>query len=273
MILRNYHTHSTYCDGKDSPEDIVKAAVAEGFATIGFSGHSPLDNESWTMTNEGAKEYYNEVIFLKEKYKSEIEILIGLEQDILSETPQGKYDFIIGSVHGIKTPEGILYMDSTSEILKSGIKKHYDGDPMLLAEKYYELVGEIVNITNANIIAHLDLLTKFDEREETPLFDESNPRYINAVTKAVHKLAQSPKKPLFEINTGAMARGYRTTPYPSKAILKIIKDAGCDIILNSDCHDKQSLSCGFTDAIQLAKSCGFTRLAYLTNDNIKYENI
>ncbi|MDO5123351.1 MAG: histidinol-phosphatase [Eubacteriales bacterium] len=273
MILRNYHTHSTYCDGKDNLEDIVKSAISQGFATIGFSGHSPLPNENWTMTSEGMKEYCKEVLVLKEKYRHKIEVLLGLEQDIFSEPPSENLDFIIGSVHGIKTPDGILYMDSTADILKAGIEKHFAGDALSLAEKYYELVGEIVNLTNADIIAHLDLLTKFDEKEENPLFDQSNPRYINAVTNAVKKLASAHKKPLFEINTGAIARGYRTTPYPSKAILKIIKDAGCDVVISSDCHDMRQLSCSFDEAVSLAESCGFERLAYLSQGKIEYEYI
>ncbi|MBO5371040.1 MAG: PHP domain-containing protein, partial [Clostridia bacterium] len=39
MILEDLHTHTTYCDGKDSPEDMVKTAIEKGLRVIGFSGH------------------------------------------------------------------------------------------------------------------------------------------------------------------------------------------------------------------------------------------
>ncbi len=273
MRLRNYHTHTCYCDGKDAPEEIVKAAIAKGILTLGFSGHSPLPNENWTMTNDGLEEYCKEILFLKEKYINEIEILLGIEQDILSEIPTGDFDFIIGAVHGIETPDGILYMDSTADILKEGIKKHFGNDPLALAEAYFELVSKLCDKTDADIIAHLDLLTKFDEKGEAPIFDTKNPRYINAARKAIEKLSKRTQKPLFEVNTGAMARGYRTTPYPEAELLKIIMDFGCDVILNSDCHDKEMLTYGFFDAVELAKSCGFTRVAYFSNGKIEYENI
>ena len=45
FIKSNVHTHTTFCDGQDSMEDMVKAAVSLGFDTLGFSFHSytPFD--------------------------------------------------------------------------------------------------------------------------------------------------------------------------------------------------------------------------------------
>ena len=36
----NYHTHTVWCDGKDTPESMIKAAIGKGFDVIGFSSHS-----------------------------------------------------------------------------------------------------------------------------------------------------------------------------------------------------------------------------------------
>ena len=38
-MLTNYHTHTTFCDGKSTVEEIVLSALAKGFDAIGFSGH------------------------------------------------------------------------------------------------------------------------------------------------------------------------------------------------------------------------------------------
>ena len=44
MALRaNYHTHTTFCDGSDSAEDVVLAAIDKGFSHLGFSGHMDPD--------------------------------------------------------------------------------------------------------------------------------------------------------------------------------------------------------------------------------------
>ena len=40
MIKSNLHTHTTFCDGKNTPEDVVKEAMERGFDIIGFSAHA-----------------------------------------------------------------------------------------------------------------------------------------------------------------------------------------------------------------------------------------
>ena len=67
---------------------------------------------------------------------------------------------------------------------------------------------------------------------------------------------------VFEINTGAMAKGYRTVPYPSESILKKIKKGGGKIIISSDTHSVDTVDYAFKDAMRLAEICGFERLDY-----------
>ena len=62
---------------------------------------------------------------------------------------------------------------------------------------------------------------------------------------------------IFEINTGAIARGYRKTPYPALWILRELHHRRCAIMLNSDCHDRTKLTCGFDIACRLAREAGF----------------
>ena len=50
------------------------------------------------------------------------------------------------------------------------------------------------------------------------------------------KLLDTEKPPLFEINFGAVIRGYRTEPYPSKPILEYLKARGAKFILSGDSH-------------------------------------
>lgn len=268
MINRDYHVHTTLCDGKNSPEEVVLSAIDKGFTTIGFSGHSPLYTEYWCMTEENEKVYKEKVKKLKEKYAGKIEILCGIEQDYYSEGTEG-YDYIIGSVHGIKVQGEMVYMDDTDDALRKGIDKHFGGDALNLAERYFELVSDIKNKTNADIIGHFDLLLKFNEK--CPLFDTANPRYINAAKKAIDILSE--QNVLFEVNTGAMQRGYRTTPYPEKQILSYIKEKGCDVIITGDCHDADYLGYGFNEALSLIKECGFERMAYLSEGKVLCTNI
>ena len=46
MFPSTVHTHTTYCDGKNTPEQMIQSAIRQGLSVIGFSGHSyvPFDN-------------------------------------------------------------------------------------------------------------------------------------------------------------------------------------------------------------------------------------
>ena len=72
--LQNLHTHSTYDDGKNTPLEMVEIAIAKGFDSIGFSGHSYMHYAPGaSMSIEGTEEYKKEISMLKEKYKGKIQ--------------------------------------------------------------------------------------------------------------------------------------------------------------------------------------------------------
>jgi histidinol-phosphatase (PHP family) len=52
-------------------------------------------------------------------------------------------------------------------------------------------------------------------------------------------------KPVFEINTGAMAKGYRTSPYPAADQMKYIRNKGGILIYSSDSHSVDTVGYGF----------------------------
>jgi histidinol-phosphatase (PHP family) len=112
----------------------------------------------------------------------------------------------------------------------------------------------IVNKTDADIIGHFDLITKFNEK--SPRFDESEPRYRKAAIDAVDSLLTYCRP--FEVNTGAISRGYRTTPYPSRGLLEYINARGGCVILSSDSHRADTLNFVFKDALDIVRSVGFT---------------
>ena len=40
MINSDFHTHTNLCDGRNTPEEMVLAAIARGMDCIGLSGHA-----------------------------------------------------------------------------------------------------------------------------------------------------------------------------------------------------------------------------------------
>ena len=71
----------------------------------------------------------------------------------------------------------------------------------------------------------------------------NDPRYAAAADAALERLIEAPV--LLEVNTGAMARGYRSEPYPEKRIRDRWLTAGKELIFSSDCHDKRKLLFAF----------------------------
>ena len=84
----NYHTHSTWCDGKDTPEDVVKAAIEKGFDAIGFSSHALLPiSDPWTLQPDTVAAYVADVRAVAERYKDQIRVLCGIEADFITGVP------------------------------------------------------------------------------------------------------------------------------------------------------------------------------------------
>ena len=72
-MLANFHTHSTFCDGKGTPEEVIIAAINEGFDAIGFSGHGYTEYDLRYCMKDVVG-YITEIVRLKTAYKNKIEI-------------------------------------------------------------------------------------------------------------------------------------------------------------------------------------------------------
>lgn len=239
MILENYHTHTTYCDGSNDPEEMIEKAIDLGFTTLGFSGHSyTAFDERYCMSKRGTQQYIKLLQALRYKYRDKINIKIGIEQDYYSKEPTDNYDYVIGSVHYVLKDGEYIPVDETAELQLEGVNKHYNGDFYAFIEDYYSLVADVYNKTKCDIIGHFDLITKFNENGE--LFDTKHSRYIAAVNKAIDSLSKSGA--ILEVNFGAISRGYRTTPYPEKWIAEEFKKRGTALQYSSDCHNKDYLN-------------------------------
>ena len=253
MINSNYHTHTDFSDGKNTPEEIIQKAISLGFHSIGISDHAYTDFCSdWSIPSARMGEYLQTLYFLKKKYEEVINVYVGLEQDAFASLPPKGLDYCIGSVHWLKKNGEYIPLDESAETLNRAIERHYNGDADSFAEDYFSLVSSYAQSPEVSVIGHFDLITKFDEKY-SPLFFPT-PRYVTAWKNAADTLVKHGKT--FEINTGAMARGYRKTPYPSKEILQYLAEKSAKVIISSDCHSVDTLDFAFKEAECLANKYG-----------------
>ncbi|MBR6523024.1 MAG: histidinol-phosphatase [Clostridia bacterium] len=238
MIFRDFHCHTIFCDGTNTPEEMVISAIEKGMTDIGFSVHSYMEiDKDNSLKKEDTDNYFAVMSSLKSKYKGKINIYAGVEQDYYSEEKDNRFDYVIGSVHFLNDGEKLWPIDLSAHVLSQAVEESFGGDWYLMAEHYFGVMADVVKKTNADIIGHFDLITKFNETAN--LFDAANERYINAAKKCVDALIPYGKP--FEINTGAISRGYRSAPYPSLEIIEYIKAKGGKLILSSDAHSKENL--------------------------------
>lgn len=249
------HTHSVLCDGKDTLEEMVLTAIEKGFDSIGFSGHSYMDiYAEFSMDEEKVKAYRAEIARLQKEYGDKIKIYCGLEKDNYTTLSTEGYDYLIGSVHVMKHEKGLLFIDWTAERTRENIDVFFGGDGIAYAKHYFEAVAELPNYGSFDILGHFDLLTKFNELQPD-LFNTQCDEYRAAATAAAEALVG--RVEFFEVNTGAIGRGFRSTPYPDPYILKEMYRLGFKAIISSDCHDRNFLDCGYEDAKRLLREAGF----------------
>ena len=239
--MYDLHTHTVFSDGRDTPEEMTEEALRRGMTRIGFSDHSHADWDDAGMPADRIEEYRAEILRLKEKYAGRIEVCLGLERDYYSDDFR-EYDYVIGSVHSVRMEDGYhLCVDWNSEWIERDCGKYFGGDWYALAEAYFRTEADVVRQTRCDIIGHFDLVCKLNERHRW--FDESHPRYRAAWRRAADELLKTGK--LFEINTGAISRGYKTEAYPSPEIRAYLRERGARMILSSDAHQKENLCYGF----------------------------
>ncbi|MBQ0101224.1 MAG: histidinol-phosphatase [Firmicutes bacterium] len=241
MIKSDFHIHTTYCDGKNTPREIVEKALELGMETLGFSEHAPTRAQSSSLTIEKARLYREEINALKEEYRGRLNILCGIEQNYFSEDSTEGYDYVIGSVHFFLLDGKYVPVDWDAEKLNSAADRYFGGDIYALAEAYFRTESQVVEKTGADIIGHFDLISKFIDCGFN--IDVNSERYVSAWKKAADRLLTYGKP--FEINTGAMSRGYRSSPYPNFQMIDYIKSRGGKLILTSDSHRAATLMYGF----------------------------
>ncbi len=233
MGYTDLHTHTSYCDGRDGAETMVLAAIERGVDRLGILTHSYVEfDKGYSISPDDEEKFIAEVNALKKKYKGKIEVLCGVEYDYYATRVSSGYDYVLGSVHYLKPGEEYRSIDMSRESLLSLAEEKFGGDMYAVAEAYYRLVADVVRKTGADVIGHFDLITKFNEGGA--LFDTSHPRYVSAWRDAVDALI--PYGIPFEINTGAISRGHRKTPYPAPDIIEYIRSKGGSFILSSDAH-------------------------------------
>lgn len=281
FIKTNFHTHSTFCDGKASPEEMIKIAIEKKFNVLGFSSHSMFPFSSdWHLQSREHKNYVNEIRRLKKLYENQINIQLGFEADFIAGVASPDFsnyadfnpDYLIGAVHYVPGKNGFIEADGNFETTREKIKTVFDGDRKKAVQSYFDFERTMIKNCNFTILAHPDLIRKQNSpKAPDTFFDETADWYKNEIRETADAIAKS--EICVEINTGGMARGYLDSPYPSKYFLELLYEKNVPITINSDAHTPDNLDFGFDDAINFAKKIGYKELQYFVDGKMISQKI
>lgn len=264
MGITNYHTHTAFCDGKDTPSDVAREAYRQGLSALGFSAHAwyPVaEKDDWHINPAAYTDYVNEVRRLKDEYAGRMEILCGFEADYISgiASPSDPFyrdigaDYVIGSVHYLVHDGGYFTVDGPVEEVRDGVKTLYKGDAKAAVCEYFELQRLMLRDGGFEIWAHGDLFRK--RNGVLHLFNERDSWYREQIAATAKEAARSTV--IAEINTGGMARGAMDDVYPSAEFLHLLHEYKVPVIISSDAHRAKDVAFGFDKAMAQAMAAGY----------------
>lgn len=270
MYLSNYHSHSTFCDGRGSMEDFVRFAIAKGVKKYGFSAHSPLPFTTfWNMKLDDLPEYIAEFRRLKNKYDGQIELYLGLEADYIHdyfEINQTLYstagfDYLIGSIHYMDPlPQGGFWcIDGNFRDFYAGLKVLFDGEIRPAVERFFDLSASMIEKGGFDIVGHFDKIAL--NASKCADFDITHSWYIQRVGEVLELIKR--KGLILELNTKSLhERGFC---YPDFQFLPLIKELNIPVTVNSDCHYPTNILDGFEQTYGALKKAGIRSTYQLTD--------
>jgi len=296
MKLSCLHTHTIFCDGSADMETMCQAAFSKGFSSIGFSSHAPLAKKTglktaWHLPDEKLPEYIDAALAARKRWEGKLTVYLGLEVDYIKsicgpadpDIQELPLDYIIGAVHYVASPKNgeLFTVDGPPEEFDPGLEL-FDNDGLALCRAYYDAYDEMVNAGGCDILAHLDLVKRNNDRLR--FFSPDDPAYekLAAATADViasvrgarpHRAAGGKlpvaggSPPIVEVNTGGIIRSRMADAYPSLAILRLLRERNIPLVITADAHAPDHLGGGYDKAREAMRQAGYGEVLFFEGHN------
>lgn len=244
------HMHTPLCrHAVGEPVEYARHAQEIGLTEIGFSDHSPMpqdDFDNWRMFDRQLDEYVAKVRLAQREFPQltirlalEVDYLPGQEDWIRQLARRHPWDYFIGSVHYVSDSWDIDNPAKLSEWKKR--------DSFEVWSAYFDRLTLAAESGLFETIGHCDLPKKFGIRPQqdcTALYE----KFLDAVVRADCAI---------ELNTAGLRKDCREI-YPSRGILELAFQKGVPITFGSDAHAPEEVGMNLEDAVELARSVGYT---------------
>lgn len=272
MIDYNLHQHSYFSDGKEHPRKYAEKALELGFSAIGFSEHSPLPfDNGFSLKNDRIDEYISIVNALCEEYAGKLVIYRALEMDFVPGMSEDfeywrkrvKVDYLIGSIHLVKTEAGdaLWFTDGPDyRTYDEGLNLFFEGNIQKAVTAFYHQTNQMIETQLFEILGHFDKIKMHNQHR---FFREDEGWYKKLVNETLDLVKQ--KNLVVEVNTRGLYKKRSDSLFPDNYSLKRVKDLEIPVVISSDAHLPDELNLLFEFAGKRLLELGFKEV-------VKFEN-
>lgn len=273
------HSHSgQFCPGhaKDGLEAIIQCAISLKFRLLCLSEHMPrtADSDLYPEEIEAGhtiallrrrhEAYVNEATRLREKYKDQIDILIGFEADWIRQDYahtirelmlNKEVVFFIGSIHHV---HGIpIDYDKPLYLKARSLNGHSDTE---LFEDYFDEQYKMLMTMGPPVVGHFDLIRLYSDDKDVN-WKEMGGEVWRKIIRNLGLIKQ--QGGLLEVNSAALRKGMRE-PYPSKTICEEFMKMGGMFTLSDDSHGIDHVGLNYKRTFDYLHDLGLQNLHFLS---------
>lgn len=257
----NFHSHTQFCDGRESMARMAGQALACGMKHYGFTPHSPIPlPSSCNMSALVVPDYVAEFQRLKELYAGRINLYLSMEIDYLGDRwgATNPYfdtiplDYRLSSVHFVSTPDGEreVDVDGRPQNFRAKMAEHFDNDIRYVVDSFYARTLAMIEKGGFDILGHFDKIG-FNASSFSPGI-ENEPWYRRHIDNVIDAVRATDI--IVEINTKAYPAPvgstlaqeavYEPRLFPSPDVIRRLVSAGLPLAVNSDAHYSSRITAG-----------------------------
>lgn len=244
-MIANYHTHTPRCNhATGTEEEFVQAAIERGLKTLGFADHSPYCGfpddyySTFRMKPEEVTNYVSVLRDLKERYRQQIDIRIGVEMEY--------YPAYFADTVSMLRDNGVEYLILGQHFPGNEIGEQPASTPTEDEDRLSRYCHQVMEGMNTGLFTYLAHPDMFRFVGDPAIYQ----KHIRPLCREAIACGMP-----VEIN---MLGLYENRHYPNTAFLQIAAEEDCQAILGCDAHKPAALLDVETEqrALALAKQVG-----------------
>ncbi len=272
----DYHVHSEYSDDSNTPMiRQLNRACELGLDELCFTEHvdygvkfdydDPVLKDYPYASNANYPEYFPAIDDMREKFRGKITVKAGLEFGVQTITTEryeklfaryrDRLDFVLLSIHQVNNQAFWNQAYQTGRTQDEYNRGYYE-----------ELLNVIRNYHNYSVLAHLDLMVRYDRQGIYPFAK------VKDIVAEILRTAIDDGKGI-EMNTASWRYGLKDTQ-PCREILRLYRDLGGEILtLGSDAHTPEYVGAHMDEAREILRDTGFRRFCTFDKMNAIYHDL